>query len=226
MLSKLNFKINSAKTHSTDDVVLGSLKPDKVHWIYNKRKTDKIQQWLIQLYVLGKEYPNSGSIYKETKHFLDWLQAKESSEDGLSIDNPDVLISLLVNLAYNNPRLFALVTASLSFLIPKIESVEAQKELLIKIKDKFSQLPNTTYLNIWLQRITLKVDPSITYSGKLCEKVLDNNIQIWNSDWLNPKMKKLVEETEIIRTDVIKKMDITLSDLELEQLGENDKLFS
>ena len=33
VLSKLNFKINSAKTLSTDDVVLGSLKPDKVHWI-------------------------------------------------------------------------------------------------------------------------------------------------------------------------------------------------
>lgn len=226
VLSKLNFKINSAKTHSTDDVVLGSLKPDKVHWIYNKRKTDNIQQWLIQLYVLGKEYPNSGSLYKETKHFLDWIQYKENSEDGLSIDNPEVLISLLVNLAFNNPRLFALVTASLSFLIPKIEDVEAQKVLLIKIKDKFSQLPNTSYLNIWLQRITLKVDPAITYSGKLCEKVLDNSITIWNSDWLNPKIKKLVEETEIIKSDVLKKIEITFSQEETQQLGEYDKLFS
>jgi hypothetical protein len=226
VLSKLNFKINPAKTHSADDVVLGSLKPDKIHWIYNKRKTENIQQWLIQLYVLGKEYPNSGSLYRETKHFLDWLKAKENSEDGLSIDNADVLISLLVNLAYNNPRLFTLVTASLSFLIPKIEHSEKQKALLIKIKDKFSQLPNTAYLNIWLQRITLKVNSSITYSGKLCEKVIDNNVQIWNSDWLNPKIKKLIDETEIIKRDVIEKMDITLSNQELEQLGENDKLFS
>jgi hypothetical protein len=226
VLSKLNFKINSAKTLSTDDVVLGSLKPDKVHWIYNKRKTENIQQWLIQLYVLGKEYPNSGTLYKETRYFLDWIQNKESSEDGLKIDNPDVLISLLVNLAYYNPRLFALVTASLSFLIPKIESIEEQKALLIKIRDKFNQLPNTTYLNIWLQRITLKVDPTITYSGKLCEKVLDNSVPIWNSDWLNPKIKKLVEETEIIASDVIKKMNITLTQEEIEQLGEYDMLFS
>jgi hypothetical protein len=226
VLSRLNFKINSAKTHSTNDVVLGSLKQDKVHWIYNKRKTDNIQQWLIQLYVLGKEYPNSGSLYKETKHFLDWLQIKEKSEDGLSVHNPDVLISLLVNLAYNNPKLFELVTASLSFLIPKIESIEERKSLLIKIKDKFNQLPNTAYLNIWLQRITLKVDPSITYSGKLCEKVNDNSVQIWNSDWLNPKIKKLLEESEIIKTEVIEKMDITFSSEELDQLGESDKLFS
>jgi RNA-directed DNA polymerase len=226
VLSKLNFKINSAKTHSTDDVVLGSLKQDKVHWIYNKQKTDNIQQWLIQLYVLGKEFPNSGSLYKETKHFLDWLKTKDKSEDGLSVHNPDVLISLLVNLAYNNPKLFELVTASLSFLIPKIESIEERKSLLIKIKNKFNQLPNTDYLNVWLQRITLKVDPSITYSGKLCEKVLDNSVQIWNSDWLNHKIKKLLEESEIIKRDIIEKMDVTLSDNELDQLGESDKLFS
>lgn len=226
VLSRLNFKINSAKTYSTDDVVLGSLKQDKVHWIYNKRKTDNIQQWLIQLYVLGKEFPNSGSLYKETKHFLDWLKTKEKSENGLSVHNPDVLISLLVNLAYNNPKLFELITASLSFLIPKIESIEERKSLLIKIKDKFSQLPNTAYLNIWLQRITLKVDPSITYSGKLCEKVLNNTVQIWNSNWLNPKIKKLLEETEIIKLNVIEEMDITFSDKELDQMRESDKLFS
>lgn len=226
VLSKLNFKINSAKTNSTDDVVLGSLKPDKVHWIYNKRKTDNIQQWLIQLYILGKEYPNSGSVYKETKNFLVWLQNKENSEDGLSIDSPEVLISLLVNLTYNNPRLFALVTASLSFLIARIENGKEQKELLIKIKNKFSQLPNTSYLNIWLQRITLKVDPSITYSGKLCEKVSDNNVAIWNSDWLNPKIKKIVEETEIIKNDVIKNIEITFSQEETEKLDVYDHLYS
>jgi RNA-directed DNA polymerase len=226
VLSRLNFKINSAKTHSTDDLVLGSLKPDKVHWIYNKRKTDNIQQWLIQLYVLGKEYPNSGSLYKETKHFLDWLQFKEKSEDGLEIQSVDVLVSILINLAYNNPRLFALVAASLSFLISKIEDKEIQKETLLKIKTKFSQLPNTSYLNIWLQRLTIKIDPAISYSGKLCEKVIDRGLPIWNSDWLNVKFKKIVEETEIVKNESIEKMEIIFSEEETEDLGEYDKLFS
>jgi len=226
VLSQLNFKINSAKTYSTEDLVLGSLKPDKVHWIYNKRKTDNTQQWLIQLYVLGKEYPNSGSLYKETKHFLDWLQFKEKSGEGSEIQNVDVLASILVNLAYNNPRLFALVAASLSFLISKIEDKEFQKEILLKIKNKFSQLPNTNYLNVWLQRLTLKIDPTISYSGKLCEKVIDKNLPIWNSEWLNVKLKKIVEETEIVKTEVIEKMEIIFSEEETNDLGEYDKLFS
>lgn len=226
VLSKLNFKINSAKTHSTDDMVLGSLKPDKVHWIYNKRKTDNIQQWLIQLYVLGKEYPNSGSLFKETKHFLDWLQFKEKSEEGLDIQSVDVLVSILVNLAYNNPRLFTLVTASLSFLLSKIEGKEQQREIILKIKSKFSQLPNTRYLNIWLQRLTIKIDPSISYSGRLCEKVLDRNLAVWNSDWLNIKFKKIVEDTDIVKNDVIRKLETLFTKEETEELGEYDKLFS
>jgi RNA-directed DNA polymerase len=226
ILSRLNFKINPAKIHSTDDLVLGSLKPDKVHWIYNKRKTDNIQQWLIQLYVLGKEYPNSGSLYKETKHFLDWLQLKDKSDEGLEIQSVDVLVSILINLAYNNPRLFALVAASLSFLISKIEDKGIQKETLLKIKNKFSQLPNTSYLNIWLQRLTIKIDPTISYSGKLCEKVIDRGLPLWNSDWLNVKFKKIVEETEIVKNESIEKMEIIFSEEEIEDLGVYDKLFS
>jgi predicted transcriptional regulator len=46
---------------------------------------------------------------------------------------------------------------------------------LLKIKNKFSQLPNTSYLNIWLQRLTIKIDPAISYSGKLCEKVIERS---------------------------------------------------
>lgn len=226
VLSKLNFKLNSAKTNSTDDVVLGSLKSDKVHWIYNKRKTDNIQQWLIQLYVLGKEYPNSGSLYRETKYFLDWLQNKENSEDRLGYENPEVLISLLVNLAYNNPRLFVLVSASLSFLIPKMDDIQAQKELLVKIKNKFSQLPNTNYLNIWLQRIILKVDATMSYPDKLCEKVIDPNFVVWNSDWLNTKIRKLIEKTDIVKRDVVESIEIPFTKEETEQFGEYDKLFS
>jgi RNA-directed DNA polymerase len=226
ILSKLNFKINPAKTYSTDDVILGSLKPDKVHWIYNKRKTNNIQQWLIQLSALGKEFPNSGSLYKETKLFLDWLRYKDESEEGLEIQNAEILISILVNLAFNNPRLFALVSASLSFIISKIDSAELQKELIEKIRLKFRQLPNTSYLNIWLQRLTLKIDPGFNYSGILCEKIVDRDKELWNSDWLNQKFKKLIEGTEIIDDSIIENLEIQFSKQETDKLGEFDKLFS
>lgn len=218
ILSTLNFKINSSKTLSTNDIILGSLKQDKVHWIYNKSKTGNIQRWLIQLYILGNKHPNSGSLFNETKLFLEWLEKKEKSEKGLHIQNTEVLVSILVNLAFNNPRLFTLVTASLSFIISSIEDENEQKILLQKIKNKFNQLPNTGYLNIWLQRITLKTDCTIIYPEKLCQKILDENVHIWNSDWLSPKYKKIVDDAVIINKDVLKKVETRLSEIELEQI--------
>lgn len=232
VLSELNFKVNNGKTVSNNDLVLGALKPDKIHWIYNKRKTENIQKWLLQLYVLGEQFPNSGTLYKEVKHFLDWLKRREDSikendsEENKAIYNPDVLISILINLAYNNPRLYPLVTGSISFLITKIEDVQYQKEIITKIREKFEQLPNTNYLDVWLQRLTLNIDKDLSYSGKLCEKVIGNEMPIWNSDWLNIKIKKIIESTSIIDVDKLEKLEVSFSESEINELGDYDKLFS
>ena len=232
VLSSLNFKVNNGKTVSNNDLVLGALKPDKIHWIYNKRKTENIQKWLLQLYILGEQFPNSGTLYKEVKHFLDWLQKREvaieknDSDEKRAINHPDVLISILINLAYNNPRLYPVVTGSISYLITKIEDAQYQKDIILKIRNKFEQLPNTNYLDVWLQRLTLKIDKDIIYSGKLCEKVTDISVSVWNSDWLNHKIKNLIESTSIIDVNKIEKLEISFSESEINELGDYDKLFS
>ena len=129
-------------------------------------------------------------------------------------------------MAYNNPRLYPLVTGSISFLITKIEDVQYQKDIITKIRKKFEQLPNTNYLDVWLQRLTLNIDKDLSYSGKLCEKVIGNEMPIWNSDWLNIKIKKLIETTSIIDVDKLEKLEVSFSESEINELGDYDKLFS
>jgi hypothetical protein len=225
ILSTLNFKVNNKKTVSSGDLVLGAIKPDKLHWIYNKRKTENIQKWLLQLYMLGEQFPNSGTLYKEVKAFLDWLKNKERvKEENINIINnivlhPEVLISILINIAYNNPKLYSLVIGSISLLITKIKSLDERQNIINKITNKFKQLPNTSYLNIWLQRLTLKLDVEVQYTGKLCDKVNEKSSLIWNSDWLNPRYKKLIENSLIVNDKMIEQMDIGFSKYEIEKLG-------
>ncbi|WP_299833751.1 RNA-directed DNA polymerase [uncultured Tenacibaculum sp.] len=233
VLSELNFKVNSQKTIDNNDLVLGALKPDKIHWIYNKRKTENIQKWLLQLYVLGEKFPNSGTLYKEVKHFLEWLQKREEpkEKDGEQIEikeinNPEVLISIIINLAYHNPRLYPLVTGSISFLIIQIKNEQDQRDIIFKIKSKFEQLPNTEYLDIWLQRLTQKINVDIAYSSKLCKKVNDNSQTVWNSEWLNNKFKKLVDEAVLVDSNKVEKTQVKFSVAEIFKLGEYDKLLS
>ena len=225
ILSTLNFKINNKKTVSSGDLILGAIKPDKLHWIYNKRKTENIQKWLLQLYMLGEQFPNSGALYREVKSFLDWMQQKEEArikfpdDESKKILHPEVLISILINMAYNNPKLYSLVIGSISFLITKVDTFEEKQIIINKIRDKFKQLPNTDYLNVWIQRLTLKINADVVYSGRLCEKVRDNSCLIWNSDWLNPKFKRIIEDAAIINFEMIEQLEISFSKYETEQLG-------
>ena len=127
VLSDLNFKVNSQKTIDSNDLILGALKPDKIHWIYNKRKTENIQKWVLQMYELGRKFPNSGTLFREIDRFLKWLENTNTNT------NTKVLISILVNLVYNNPRCFSVVMLSICFLITKIKK-EEREDIIIIIK--------------------------------------------------------------------------------------------
>ena len=62
----------------------------------------------------------------------------------------------------------------------------AEREKIAKnVCLKFSRLPNIGYLQIWMQRITYKMETLMEYTEPLC-KIANNipNISIWNNDWL------------------------------------------
>jgi hypothetical protein len=217
ILSFLNFKLNSSKTISTDDLILGSLKKDKIFWLNNKQRSDNIQKRLLQIYSLGQLHPNSGSLYKEVKDFLKWIQKKQLNQ--FEKKNIDVLISIVVNLAYNNPRVYSLVIAIISILLSYINENKKLETIIQSIKLKFDQQPNTEYLNIWLQRLTLNINPNYNFSGKLCNKVIDDNASLWNSDWLNKKFKNLVDNCKFIDRELIEKLETKFSKEEITKIG-------
>lgn len=219
VLSSLNLKLNPEKTQVSDDIITSSIKPDKLYWINYKRKTENKQKWLLQLYTLGKKFPNSGTLLRELSKFLDWIE--QSDKD---VYEPQVLISILANIAYKNPRFYGLTTAAISFLIPHIEDIEEKKTIINKIRNRFSNIPNTTYLNVWLQRLTLKIDRELDYEGALCQKVVNRDQTIWFSDWLNPKYKGLIEDEPIVDDAKIESIGIEFSESERKSLGTTENI--
>lgn len=75
---------------------------------------------------------------------------------------------------------------------------------------------NTGHIKIWLQRLTIKLDRQKQYSEKLCEKVNNQALQIWNSDWLENNLKTLIETTAIIDESVITDIDVVIAKEEVE----------
>lgn len=193
ILTEMGLKLNAEKTAASDDVIKASLKPDKRYWITNKRVTENKQKWLIQLYLLAEQFPNSGTLSNQMREFLRVVEQSKKKDP-----NIHSLISLVVEIAYRNPRVTPIAVTILTFLLDQIGNDSEKKTTALKIKLKFEQVPNSGFLRVWLQRLFLKIDDSMVYEEPLCMKVINPDLQIWNSKWLKAKMKNIIENAELV----------------------------
>jgi hypothetical protein len=218
VLIGLNLKLNSNKTFTSTDIIQDAVKPDKLYWLGSKKGEKTLQKTLLLIHSLAKKYPNSGSVVRTLSDFQKRLY--KMKDEKIERENLQVLISIVVDLAYKNPKTYPMATAVLSKLLSHFENDEIIT-MISSIETKFNKIPNVGHLQIWLQRLTIKIDQSKEYTEKLCQKVLDNRIQIWNIDWLNDKIKKIVTNTQIIDTGCIYNMDFIMTPEEVQLF--NDK---
>lgn len=205
VLMDFGFKLNAQKTFVETSVIDGVIKKDKLELILSSfDHQQKPQNQLIFIYNFGRKYTNSGQMIKLLSEYRRKLVTKkwkvkiENNEEVI-----DPLISISVNIAYENPRAYPICFGIISELIDKYDSkkkAKKAKEVLEKIRRKFSNKINDDYLDIWLQRLSYKLVSNIEYECDLC-KVLTTNKEpiIWESSWLEidtqqEKLKLLKEE--------------------------------
>ena len=212
VLSEMGMRLNTEKTKYSNDVILGSIKPDKLFWITHENVKRNIEKDLLIIYDLSKKHPNSGMLIKQLHHFYERMEKRGK------LKRLDVLIGISVNIAFQNPRTYPVVSAIIS---KALELSENPAGVMEKIKKRFAKLPNTEYLDLWLQRITLKIEENFLYSGNLCKKVKDNNVEIWCSDWLKDDFKEIISSGIIIDQEEIKKMPHVIESEEVAIFGAN-----
>lgn len=213
VLSTLGMKLNADKTSISDDIIKSSIKPDKRYWISNKIITGNKQKWLIQLYLLSEKFPNSGTIDTEMREFLKALEKSKKDDPNL-----ETLVSLVTEIALRNPRVVPIAIAILSIFISRIKGKSTKIKLIEKIRAKFKQVPNSSLLMIWFQRLYIKINNSVEYNEPLCKKVENENEMIWNSDWLKDSLKKIVDETPIVEIKLLKKIKSKMSKMEIKKI--------
>ena len=217
VLMNMNFKMNPAKTYTTRDVVLKSIKEDKINRFINQEAYEKLslQKQLFLIDCFGKEFPNSGSLQVLLNNLFEnkfeCLKNRPNSYEQV--------ISIIVDIMYNNPRVYPICVAMLSrvfnFLSNKKRNYYANL-----ILEKFKSLPNTTYLEIWLQRITITFDRNKKYSSNsLCEKLYNPFSTIWNSDWLRDDIKKIFDENLIIDEQELNNISICITQSEVDSFS-------
>ena len=97
-----------------------------------------------------------------------------------------------------------------------------KKQILKRIHSKFQQIPNSTFLKIWLQRLTFKLDTSIVYDEPICQMIINKDIQLWNFDWLNDNLKGKIKKESIIVQSKVKTLKAVVTNREIENMITNN----
>ena len=210
-LATLNMRLNTQKTLTSDDVISNSIKRDKLESIDFKYDDDiSLQKNLLQIRNFSLQFPNSGRVITLLNNiYKNEIENKENKP----FDNR-AIISIIIDIMYNNTKSYYVCVAILSKLL-SFEKKKDRESIISLIENKFSKIPNTDYLSIWLQRITITYKPKRNYNSIICKKLYKSNIELWNSDWLNFDIdeslivneKELKKTTQIVPSEELKIFD-------------------
>jgi len=215
ILVDLGLKLNSQKTFASNHVVTDSIKQDKLDWIKSQKNIANLQGYLLLIHDLSSKYPNSGSLNKALDKFFARIKKLKNNRNDVL-----VLISILVDIMFKNPRIYPIGAAILSKFLSLINSSDEKGEILNAVISKFRLLPNIGYLEIWIQRIVLKTGHEIKFEESICRKLNDANVSLWNSDWLNNNpLKQLITNCSIVEKTIIEEMDEVIEEEEVRLFG-------
>jgi len=212
ILNGFGMRINSSKTKGLDNVIHSAIKPDKLEWLINENCYKDLQSELYAISVFSGSFPNSGQVSVALKDFYDKVVTLSKKEIKSNIR---VLISLIVDIAYKNPRTYPIAAAILSKLTDFL-SKGSREQIIKKVLAKYKKLPNTGIMQLWLQRMTIKLGNHFEYSEKLCSKVVNKEVVIWNSDWLNAKTKKMVNSHNLVNVEILRDLGAVIGQEEIE----------
>jgi hypothetical protein len=211
ILIDYGLKLNAQKTIVSNDVVTSSIKPDKLFWLESKKGNRSLQEHLLLILSLSKKYPNSGSLTKALSKFYDRIKKLKNTKN-----NIEVLTSILIDITFKNPRTYPISSAILSKFLSLLEDNESKIELMNLIVRKFETIPNTGHIQIWLQRVLIKIKRDYIFEEELAKKINNSDLELWNSLWLNDEMQNLLKTENIIDESVIKKIDIVIDSNEVQ----------
>jgi len=136
VMMDLGLKLNPAKTKISNQVICSSIKDEKRSWICRRQIDKNLQKQLLIIHNHSIEYPNAGSLLRALGAYHKRILRLKKYDQAMP------LISIIVDIAYHNPKVYAFCAAILSKLISFLETNQRQS-VIEKTKRKFSQIPNT-----------------------------------------------------------------------------------
>jgi hypothetical protein len=193
-------------------VVRTSIKSDKLALVFRKHSERSLQKHLLIIHDHATQFPNTGSLVVALNDFYKRISRKKRV-----VEQPMPMIAIVVDIAYRNPRTYAICAAIISKLMSLLESDKMKMEVADRIKRRFSKIPNTGHMQIWIQRVTLPIAKEFSYQEPICKLVSGDNVSLWNKKWITNKELQRAISTPIVDQAVIAALDpvIPINEVEL-----------
>jgi RNA-directed DNA polymerase len=199
----LGLKLNPGKTKASSEVVRASIKSDKLAWMCRKQSERSLQKHLFIIHDHAHAHPNAGSLAVALVDFH-----KRLSRQKKLLKQVMPLIAIVADIAYRNPRTYAVCAVIIGKLLSYLESTGEKLAVTEKIKARFEQIPNTGHLQIWIQRLTHPLSQEIAYEEPICKLVAGGTVALWNCKWINDKkLKKAISQADIIDLEKLAGME-------------------
>ena len=196
---------------------------------------DGFQKHLLFIYEFSRRYPNSGQLVTQLEAFSkridEQLSTKNITYEETTIDldsgkttkekktkelkghlweNISAMVAIAVEIAANNLRAAnnALKIASQLLADMCKEDAEKKKEIIDQIYKKLIRIPNSAFLQVWVQNITHPTDDwsaGDIYDMPLCKVVAKQPVMLWNNNWLNADIAAVFPQDSIVDRDVLAK---------------------
>ncbi|HMQ09673.1 MAG TPA: RNA-directed DNA polymerase [Oligoflexia bacterium] len=217
-LSEYGLSLNSHKTKFEHDLIKHSIKEDKLFWTLNFKTIQPIKDEILFIYDFSKKYPNSGRLRKALSDFHKKL-IKICCYKNINIK---VLISIVTNIGVSNPSVCPEICAILSVLLNNCED-DKKNDTFNSIKERFDDLPNREFIEIWLYRVAKKADIDFEpFNNKLINN--KHKKVLWNINWLkNNKIKEIIENAQIFNQDIFDELSLVIKPDEISAFDINSE---
>lgn len=203
ILADLSLTLNANKTSISENIIYDSVKLDKLSWM-EKEKPITFQKRLLEIHKFSNDFPNSGTVEKGLCEIADDIRDNVTQ---LFTEDLDVIFSILVDIAFRNPRTYSIVIVILGQFLPILNKAQA-KQLFDQIEEKFRRVSNTEFMSIWMQRLTIKINPRRKYNSKICTYVQQINKSGRSSEtiWEHNGFTKIFKDNPILDISQIEQM--------------------
>ena len=188
VLESLNFRMNSQKTKISDTIVIDSIKPDKLFYIYNTpifnkkgADFDSFEKHLLYILMYGRQYPNGGQLKTLlsdlNKRIEKWLKPYEveSEEINLFDDEPPqkqketrqrrltggsvrAMSAVATQIALDNVAVVHYALRVISRMVDSLKDMKEKREIINMVYNRLCNQPNSDYNQLWLQNMTYTQD--------------------------------------------------------------------